>query len=116
MRQVILNGRSGADGELKYTQNGTAVVNLSVAVNEKRGDAWETHWFKVTLFSKMAEVLAPRIKKGTELFIVGQLTSRRWQDKNGQNKESVEVLGNRVRICQGKDDQEYSNEEGGPAL
>lgn len=116
MRQAILNGRSGADAELKYTQGGTAVVNLTIAVNEKRGDAWECHWFRVTLFSKMAELLAPRIKKGTELFIVGQLTSRSWNDKNGQRKDSVEVLANRVRICQGKDEQEYLQEEGGPEL
>lgn len=91
MREVKLRGRSGSDAELKYTQNGTAVINLSLAVNEKRNDAVETHWFKVNIWSKQAEELQPLIKKGTLLSIHGKLESRSWQDKNGNRRESVEI-------------------------
>jgi single-strand DNA-binding protein len=99
MNQIYLIGRSGADAELKYTPNGTAVCNLSIATSEKRGETYETTWHRVNIFGKTAEAIGLRIKKGSEVFIQGKLTSRTWDDKNtGQKRTSVEILANWVRL------------------
>jgi single-strand DNA-binding protein len=100
MNMCFLIGNSGADAELKYTQNGTAIVNVSIATSEKRGDAYETHWHRIVLFGKTAESMAPRIKKGSQLFIQGKIFTRSWQDKDGVKKTSVEITANWVRIIQ----------------
>jgi single-strand DNA-binding protein len=111
MNMVFLIGNSGADAELKYTPNGTAIVNLSIATSEKRGDAYETHWHRIVLFGKTAESMAPRIKKGSQVFIQGKIFTRTWDDKQGNKKTSVEITANWVRIIQ--KDAPQSQEFGG---
>lgn len=98
MNSVQLIGRSGASAELKYLPSGTAVCELSLAVSEKRGVTYETHWIRVKLFGKTAEMAAPGIAKGDELFVSGKLSCRQWQDsKTGQRREAVEVIAFTVR-------------------
>ncbi len=105
MNNVFLLGRSGANAELRNTPSGMAVLTISIAVNEKKSDGTYTpHWFRVTAFGKTAEILAPRIKKGTEVMVQGRLVSRTWDDKNtGQKRSSVEVVAQYLRTTERSD-------------
>jgi single-strand DNA-binding protein len=102
MNNVYLLGRSGADAELRNLPNGTAIITISIAVNEKKADGtYIPHWFRVTAFGKTAEILGPRIKKGTEVMVQGRLVSRTWDDKNtGQKRNSVEVVAQYLRTTE----------------
>jgi single-strand DNA-binding protein len=100
MNMAFIIGNSGSNAELKYTPSGTAVVNLSIATSERRGDAFETHWHRVVLFGKTAEKMAPRIQKGTQVFVQGKINTRSWEDKQGQKKTSVEITANWIRVIQ----------------
>jgi len=114
MNSIYLIGRSGADAELRYTQNGTAVLNLSIAVNEKKGDGYEANWFKVSAYSKTAEAMAQKIKKGCEIFVQGKLSSRNWEDKNGQKRNTVEVIAQWLRVVDRSEPQPsspYANQD-----
>lgn len=120
MNEIYLIGRSGADAELRYTANGTAVLNLSVAVSEKKGDGYETSWFKVSAYSKTAETMAQKIKKGSEVFVKGKLVSRSWDDKTtGQKRTSVEVLAQWLRVIdksEGAPADRYANQGQQPQM
>lgn len=100
MNQVQLIGHSGFNAELKYTQSGMAVANISIATNEKVKEQTVTSWHKVIIFGKTAEMSVPRIKKGTEVFVAGKLQSRDWTDKEGVKKTSVEIVASWVRIIE----------------
>ncbi|MED5430311.1 MAG: single-stranded DNA-binding protein [Pseudomonadota bacterium] len=98
VNKVIILGRLGADPEVKYTPSGTAVAQLSLATNRKAknqesGD-WEdkTEWHRVVFFDKKAEALGQYVKKGHELYIEGRLQTRKWQDKDGNDKYITEII------------------------
>lgn len=99
MNQVILIGRSSAAAELKYTPNGLAVVNLSVATNDGKADKKITSWHRVTLFGKTAEMFGPRIQKGTEIFIQGKLQYNQWE-KNGVKMTNSYIVADWVRVIE----------------
>ena len=88
VNKVIILGRVGADPEVKYMPNGTAITQLSLATNRKTknpesGD-WEdkTEWHRVVFFDKRAEAIGQYVKKGRELYVEGRLQTRKWQDKD----------------------------------
>lgn len=94
--QVILTGRSGADVVLRYTPSNMAVANLSLAVNKGTKDKagnWEnrTSWFKCVGLGKVAE-RCEAIKKGDCIILTGELNQNKWKDKEGRDRDSVEVL------------------------
>jgi len=98
VNKVIILGRLGADPEVKYTPSGTAVAQLSLATNRKAknqesGD-WEdkTEWHRVVFFDKKAEAIGQYVKKGQELYIEGRLQTRKWQDKDGNDKYITEII------------------------
>ncbi|MEC8996097.1 MAG: single-stranded DNA-binding protein [Pseudomonadota bacterium] len=98
VNKVIILGRLGADPEVKYTPSGTAVAQLSLATNRKAknqesGD-WEdkTEWHRVVFFDKKAEAIGQYVKKGHELYIEGRLQTRKWQDKDGNDKYITEII------------------------
>lgn len=99
MNVVYLIGRSGADAELKYTQQGTAILNFSIATSEKQGETWVSTWHKIVCFAKKAEDLAPLIKKGSEVFVCGKIQNREWTNKEGQKVKSSDIMANWVRVC-----------------
>jgi single stranded DNA-binding protein len=103
MNQIILKGvRSGAKAELKYLTNKTPVLELSVADSRKVKDEYVTQWLKVFVFGERAERLAPRIDKGTELVVIGELIKRSYKDKSGNARETVEVNATtgRIFVCE----------------
>lgn len=96
--KIIIVGNLGRDPELRYTPQGDAVCNFSVAVNEKKRDkAGElqdiTTWFRVTLWRRQAENAAKYLTKGSAIYIEGRLHLEEWTDRDGKNRYTLEVSG-----------------------
>jgi len=116
INSVVVVGRLTRDAELKYTPNGTAVLNLSVAVNRsvKRNDAWEDEvsFFDAVLFGKLAEGLAQYCKKGQQIGVQGSLRQERWENKDGAQRSRVKMIADTVRLLGGKRDATESEPDG----
>ena len=97
VNKVILVGRLGQDPETKSLPSGVAVTNISVATSEQwkdkqTGDKKEhTEWHRVVFFDKLAEIAGQYLKKGSQVYIEGKLTTRKWQDKNGNDRYTTEI-------------------------
>src|SRR5205814_5565065 len=116
--KIIIVGNLGRDPELRYTPQGTAVCDFSVATNERRKDQSgemkdETTWFKVTFWGRQAEVASQYLTKGRQVYIEGRLRAREWTDKDGRVRTSLEVNGSELQML-GTRDQE-SPGAGAPA-
>ncbi len=98
VNKVILVGHLGQDPEIRYMPNGGAVANITLATSEKWRDKAtgeqreKTEWHRVALFGKIAEVVAEYLRKGSEVYIEGQLQTRKWQDQSGQDRYTTEVV------------------------
>ena len=122
VNKVILMGRLGADPELRYTQNQTAVATLSLATSEFRmgqdGQRQEmTEWHRVVVWNKQAENCARYLQKGAGVFVEGRLQTRSWEDQSGQKKYSTEIVAQNVqflpRANQPGPSQDYSDQQPG---
>lgn len=109
MNTVALIGRLGGDPQLRYTPNGTAVANASLAV-PRRGNREETDWFDLTFWGKTAELAANNLAKGRQVGITGRLQQERWE-KDGEKRSKVVVvvdsltfIGNKGDAGRGDDD------------
>jgi single-strand DNA-binding protein len=95
----------GADPELTYANSGTAIVSAFVAENRrnKKGDEWvnETSWFNLKAFGKTAENCQKYLTKGRQVYIEGRLSTRKWQDKEGKDRYTTEVIANTVQFLGG---------------
>jgi len=91
-------GNLGKDPELRYTANQTPVTNMVVATSRKRGGEETTTWWRVSLFGKAAEVLSQRMSKGDLIYLVGEPFMRKWTDRDGNEKESLELLASEFRF------------------
>ena len=96
MQKVIIIGRLGADPEVKYLQDGTAVANFTVATSErwksKSGEKQErTEWHKCSVFGRLAEVCSEYLKKGSLAYFEGKLQTRSWEDKDGIKRYVTEI-------------------------
>lgn len=96
VNKVILIGNLGADPELKYTPNGAAVANLSLATigtwKDNDGNKQErTEWHRVIVWKKLAEITAEYLKKGSKVYFEGRLQTRSWEDKDGVKRYTTEV-------------------------
>ena len=111
LNSVVLCGNLTRDIEVSYLQSGTAVGNLSIAVNRsvKRGDKWEDEasFFDVTLFGKSAEALKPYLTKGKKIGVQGSLRQERWQDKEtGKTRSRVSVIADNIQLLGGSNGQQ----------
>ena len=108
VNKAIILGRLGQDPEIRTTASGTQVANLNVATNErgpKQADGSyqdATEWHKVILFGKTAEIAGQYLQKGSQVYIEGRLQTRKWQDQNGQDRYSTEVVANEMQFIGGK--------------
>jgi len=108
INKVILIGNLGADPETRHTAGGNAVTNLSVATTEswrdrQSGDLQEkTEWHKVVMFSKLAEIAGEYLRKGSKVYIEGRLQTRKWQDQNGQDRWTTEIVANEMQMLDGR--------------
>jgi single-strand DNA-binding protein len=106
VNKVILLGNLGRDPETRYTTGGDAVTNLSIATSEqwkdKSGEKQErTEWHRVVLFGRQAEIAGEYLKKGRSVYIEGRLQTRKYTDKDGVEKYSTEVVGDRMQLIGG---------------
>ncbi len=106
VNKVILVGNLGRDAELRYTPAGAAVATLSLATtevwNDKGGQRQEkTEWHRVILWGKQAETLNEYLIKGKQIYVEGRLQTRKWQDKDGVDKYTTEIRGDRVVLLGG---------------
>ncbi len=98
INKVILVGNLGAKPEVKYAANGNAIANLSVATSESWTDKNtgqkqdKTEWHRVSLFGKLAEIAGQYLDKGSKVYVEGKLQTRKWQDKNGQDRYTTEIV------------------------
>lgn len=114
VNKVILVGRLGKDPELRNTQGGASVCNMTLATDESWADRdgnkqQSTEWHRVTVFGKQAESCAQYLHKGSLIFIEGSLRTRKWQDQNGQDRYTTEIKADRVQFL----DSKPSNGNGG---
>jgi single-strand DNA-binding protein len=98
INKVILVGNLGNDPEIRYMPSGGAVANITIATSESWRDKSsgeqreKTEWHRVALFGKLAEVAGEYLRKGSQVYIEGQLQTRKWQDQNGQERYTTEVV------------------------
>jgi single-strand DNA-binding protein len=122
VNKVILVGNLGQDPEVRYMPNGGAVANITLATSESWRDKTTgenkeiTEWHRVVLFGKLAEVAGEYLRKGSQVYIEGQLRTRKWTDQAGQEKYSTEVVvnvGGTMQMLGGR--QQGANAGGAPA-
>lgn len=116
LNKVILQGRLTRDPELRYTQSNIPVASVSLAVERSRaakGQERETDFFDLVAWRHNAEFLSKWFAKGQQVLISGVLQSRRWQDKNGNNRTSIEVVVEEVNFCGSKQDTGKNGQTGG---
>ena len=106
VNKVILVGRLGKDPETRYMTNGEAVANVTLATSEnwkdKSGEKQErTEWHRVVLFGRQAEIAGEYLKKGRSVYIEGRLQTRKYTDKDGVEKYSTEIVGDRMQLIGG---------------
>ncbi|MDF2179148.1 single-stranded DNA-binding protein [Aliiglaciecola sp. CAU 1673] len=97
INKVILVGNLGQDPDVRYTANGKAVANLSLATSESWKDQSgqiqeKTEWHRVVMFGKLAEIAGEYLRKGSQVYIEGKLQTRKWQDQQGQDKYTTEIV------------------------
>ena len=107
VNKVILIGNLGADPETRYLPSGDAVTNIRIATTEnwkdKSGDKQEhTEWHRISFFGRLAEVAGEYLKKGSPVYIEGRIRTRKWQDKEGQDKYSTEIVADRMQLLGGR--------------
>jgi single-strand DNA-binding protein len=125
VNKVILIGNLGRDPETRYMPDGGAVTNISIATTEtwkdKAGEKQEkTEWHRVAFFGKLAEIAGEYLKKGSQVYVEGRLQTRKWQDKDGADKYTTEIIADRMQMLgsrqgMGGGDREAPAREGAPA-
>lgn len=108
VNKVILIGNLGQEPETRYMPSGGAVTNLSLATSEtwkdkQTGENQErTEWHRVVFFNRLAEIAGEYLKKGSKVYIEGSLRTRKWQDKDGQDKYSTEIVASEMQMLDGR--------------
>ncbi len=131
LNKVILIGNLGRDPEVRYTQNGTAVANFTLATNEvwtdKAGGRQErTEWHRIVVWGKQAEIVREHLTKGKQVYVEGTLQTRQWDDREGNKRTTTEIKAARVlmlgrpeggdaRVAVGAPPQEVVTDEPTPA-
>jgi len=104
VNKVIIVGNLGADPETRYTPSGDAVTNIRVATTDRwkdkaSGEMKEaTEWHRIAFFGRLAEVAGEYLKKGSQVYVEGSLRTRKWQDKEGQDRYSTEIRGDVMQM------------------
>ena len=104
VNKVILIGNLGQDPETKYMPSGSAVTNLRIATTEafkdkETGEQQErTEWHSVAMFGRLAEIAGEYLRKGSQVYIEGRLRTRKWQDKQGQDRYSTEIIADQMQM------------------
>ena len=114
--KVILVGNLGQKPEMRYTATQTAVANLSIATTESWKDKEsgenrdKTEWHRVVFFGSLAEIAEKYLDKGSSVYVEGKIQTRKWQDKDGNDRYTTEVLGNQLTMLGSKSPSDSSNQ------
>ena len=108
VNKVILVGNLGNDPEVRYMPNGNAVANLSLATSEswkdQQGQVQErTEWHRLTMYRRLAEIAGEYLKKGSQIYVEGKLQTRKWQDQQGQDRYTTEIIVDQMQMLGGRD-------------
>lgn len=112
VNKAIIVGNCGRDPELRYTQSGMAICNLSVATSSKRKDKnsgetiEETQWHRVTFYDKLAEIVGQYVKKGKPIYVEGRIVYRKYNDKDGIEKTSTEIVATEMQMLGSADGEQ----------
>ncbi len=103
VNKVILVGNLGRDPETRYMPNGDAITNISIATTStwknKAGEKQEaTEWHRIAFFGKLAEIAGEYLRKGSQVYIEGKLRTRKWQDKDGLDKYTTEIIADAMQM------------------
>ena len=121
VNKVILIGNLGQDPEVKYMPNGNAVANVTIATSESWKDkntgenVDKTEWHRVVFFRRLAEIVGEYLKKGSKIYIEGKLQTRKWQDKNGKDNWTTEIIANEMQMLdsRGGGSGDFNQNQGG---
>ena len=107
VNKVILVGNLGKDPEVRYMPSGEAIANITVATTDswkdKQGEKQErTEWHRVSFFGKLAEIVGEYLKKGSQIYVEGRLQTRKWQDKEGQDRYTTEIVADKMQMLGGR--------------
>lgn len=104
VNKVILLGHLGKDPEVRYSPNGTAIANMSLATSEQwkdknSGEKQErTEWHRLVMFGRTAEIAKEYLKKGAQIYVEGRIQTRKWQDKEGRDQYTTEIVVNEFQM------------------
>lgn len=103
VNKVILIGNLGADPEVRYTQSGSAVANFNVATTEvwKKQDGSkeeQTEWHRIVAFARLGEICGEYLTKGSKVYIEGRLQTRKWQDRDGNDRYTTEIVAREMKM------------------
>ena len=119
INKVILIGNLGRDPEVRYTPSGAAVCNVSLATtrNWKSKDSGdkveETEWHRVVFYDRLAEIAGEYLKKGRSIYVEGRLKTRKWQDKDGVEKYTTEIVAEQMQMLGGREGMGGGADDGG---
>lgn len=108
VNKVILVGNLGRDPEIRYSPNGGAICNVSIATTRQWKDKSsgerreETDWHRIVMFNRLAEIAGEYLKKGRSIYIEGRLQTRKWQDKDGKDQWTTEVVADQMQMLGGR--------------
>jgi single-strand DNA-binding protein len=104
INKVILVGNLGRDPEVRYSAKGSAIANITIATSEQWTDKQsgqkqeKTEWHRVVMFNRLGEIAGEYLKKGSQVYIEGKLQTRKWQDNNGQDRYTTEIVANEMQM------------------
>lgn len=108
VNKAILIGHLGRDPEVRYSANGSAIANVNVATTEswkdkQTGDRQErTEWHRIVFFGRLAEIVSEYLKKGSQVYLEGRLQTRKWQDKDGHDRYTTEIVATDMQMLGGR--------------
>ncbi len=121
VNKAIILGNLGQDPDVRSTNNGASVANITVATSESWTDkntgqkVEKTEWHRVVFFGRLAEIVGEYLRKGSQVYIEGKLQTRKWQDKNGLDRYTTEIVGNEMQMLGSKSGGGQRGYAGAPA-
>ncbi len=119
VNKVILVGNLGKNPEMRYTQGGAAVANMTLATTERYTDKSgqkqeQTEWHRIVAFGKLAEICGQYLTKGRQVYFEGRIQTRQWQDQQGQKRYTTEIVATNMQMLGGRGDRNESMGGGAP--
>jgi len=121
INKVIVLGNLGNDPETRYLPNGNAVTNISIATSESWKDKQtnqeqeRTEWHRVVFFNRLAEIAGEYLKKGSKVYIEGALRTNKWQDKEGNDRYTTEIVANEMQMLDSRGDNAGAPQQAAPS-